>query len=472
MQHSVLKIMLLILVLLIMGCEDNATDADTDLAVDPLVEEQASIGWEINETVLAGADIMDMTKSSELIAESDMSAFSEAADMKNRMNGMIKEMQQTFVQANLQKVTGDSLIFIDPDAGRRWAYDMTRALYFDAETGRLRYVEVRFNYPEGHRLCYDSTEIVFYTEGEWYEFNESHLAELYQLQQFREGFLLQSIESRMTATEFEGNEITGVEISRDSYYNPDNRLSHINQYIKINADGSGVLQSEHNFSDGSTLMNEITFNADGTGTFSKERRNGTTITGSFDSVEDDLHGSWTEIVDFPDDLYVNRLERLAVVSIVLPDSIFNAAFREVIFFDSGKIDSSSAAMQVQEEGGVKTTTLNRTKPNGAHGTFVIVEQQDVSSLDGYWITWNGYYVSVSAEYYMDGSGYLHYEVYITEEAFLNGEEALIVADYFFSPDRSGEGTLVQDGKHYDITFDASGSAEITDGKKARMIHLY
>jgi len=196
------------------------------------------------------------------------------------------------------------------------------------------------------------------------------------------------------------------------------------------------------------------------------------VTGTFNSVEDDLQGSYSELVDFPEGRYVDRIMRQASVMIMLPDSVFKAWYKEAIFFDTGRVDSSSVTLHVEELEGLRTTTISRTRPNGAFGTFVVQEREEESVLTGYWITRDGHYIDVTAEYYLDGSGHLHYEVYASEEAFNNGEEPLLVVDYYFSPDQSGTGTLTYDGVTYDVVFDGDGSAVISRGAKSRSLNVY
>ena len=73
------------------------------------------------------------------------------------------------------------------------------------------------------------------------------------------------------------------------------------------------------FRDGSSAFHSVTFYPDQTGEFTKQLRNGITVSGTFDSAEDDHEGSWTETIDFPEGRYIDQILRSAEVVITVPD---------------------------------------------------------------------------------------------------------------------------------------------------------
>ena len=188
--------------------------------------------------------------------------------------------------------------------------------------------------------------------------------------------------------------------------------------------------------------------------------------------EDDLHGSYSETIDFPAGRYIDKIVRSAEVSITLPDSIFNANFSEVVYFESGKVDSEQVVLRVSEEAGVTTSVFEISKSNGAHGTITVNETENESNLTGNWTSENGSYTVLSAEYYFDRSSHLHFEVFESEEAYNNGDAPLLVADYYFSPDQTCTGTLSYQGETYDVNFDESGEGELSQGGKKSKINLF
>jgi len=454
------------------GCE-NTTGSDDDLEIDAVVAAQAIAGWEINESVNSGRNIQELTNTSDQYEDdSILEGLNGGVLLKQQMNRMYSEMQLHFEDNSLKKTSGDSLIWYQELNREGWGFDVRKALYFNAETGRLRFYEVHFDFQEHHKLTYDSAEVSVFVGENWFEPVSEQITEMYRLQEFKSDFMLQSIESRITATEYEGDEISAVEISTISTYNPERNLDRVVRTLILNSDESGTMTEIFYFRDDTSILNSVTFRNDGTGSFAKERRDGTVITGTFNIVEDDMHGEFTENVDFPAGRYIDRIERHAIISILLPDSIFSAGLKETKYFESGKVDSASLAIQVQEIYGVKTTTMSHSKPNGAHGILVVRESDGTSVMTGHWITWDEYYIDVTAEYYIDGSGYLHYEVYQSQDAFQNEEAPLIVADYYFSADQTGSGELVYNGDTYKVTFGDEGKAEISKGEKTTVLNVY
>jgi hypothetical protein len=125
---------------------------------------------------------------------------------------------------------------------------------------------------------------------------------------------------------------------------------------------------------------------------------------------------------------------------------------------------------VWQDGDVKKTELDIRKANGAFGHILIEEMNDEANLIGEWTTWNEYYITINAEYYFDGSAHIHYEVFAPP--YEPGDAPIFVADYYISPDGSGNGTLSHDGELFHIVFDGSDRAEIIQGEKRTTIDLF
>jgi len=223
------------------------------------------------------------------------------------------------------------------------------------------------------------------------------------------------------------------------------------------------LREDFTFDDGSTAFNSITFYNDYTGVFSKQFRNGTTVSGTFDSAEEDGIGSWTELIDFPAGRYIDEIHRDAQV--LITENLFNATFNQQILFSSGRIDSLSINIQIEEVNDVTITVISAEKANGASGTFTITESEDTKQMTGEWTTWDGHFIKSEAEWYEDGSSHLIYMVYAPP--YQPGDEPVIVAEYFFSPDGSADGTLTYEAITYLIKLSDNLKGEIShDGKKA------
>jgi len=59
----ILKITLIIFVFVLMftSCSENSSNEET-LQVDAIVKENATLGWELNKTVMSGNEINELTK--------------------------------------------------------------------------------------------------------------------------------------------------------------------------------------------------------------------------------------------------------------------------------------------------------------------------------------------------------------------------------------------------------------------------
>lgn len=438
---------------------------------DAVLEEQAAFGYEVNEVTVTGDEIYSLTQDSEYLEEQGIPGFSSAGMLKRKAESLAGEITQYMPQNQfLSKISADSLIFYEETY--RNGYGKRKALYYDTETGKARFYEVVFQFPEGRNMRYDSSEVIVDLNGTLGYAGDDLLVSMYRQQLFKDDFFVQSIVSSVTVTDYDGSRVTGFTATTDSYYHANRELSHKNGSVEINPDHSGTLSETFEFRDATTSFHSVTFNGDHTGTFSGQRRDGTTITGLFNRVWDDLHGSWSETVDFPEGRYLDKVMRSAEVSITLQDSTFNGTFAEIVFFSSGEIDSAEASIEITSSNGVKTTTINRTRKNGAHGTFVIVENEEGAVLEGVWTTWDGHYILVNAEYYVDGSAHLHYEVYTSEASYNNGDDPIIIADYYFSPDGGGKGTITYNGETYQVSLDGSGQGRLSLGGRSKAFNLF
>jgi len=468
MRRTIFLSFIALVLISLVGCQQLSNPEEGNLELAPVVEQQAALGWQINRMVSSGNEIEGLTQSSQYFEE-------ESPDLPNSANlklqaKTLKKSAAYLLSSNYaaSKTNGDSLIYFRESyiggKGKRVA------VYYFAETGKARIYEVYFQYPEWSNFIYDSTEVVFDLNFTIWDNSDDRVESLYKIQNFKETFAVQSILATVQVTDWEGAEISGGIVTKDAYYHSSRFLSHLHQQVELNPDSSGSLREDLDFRDGSAAYTMVTFNADNTGSFSKKRRDGTVISGEFDSVEDDLEGYYKETTDFPEGRYIDKISKSAIVSITLPDSIFNADFSEIVYFKSGRIDSSSASIRVWEQDGVKTTVLEQSKPNGAHGKLTIVEKGGESTLEGTWTSRDGYFIIVSAEYYIDGSSHLHYEVYAPP--YTPGDDPIIIADYYFSPDQTGNGTITHNGNTYQVNFSDTGQAKISLDNKSKNINLF
>jgi hypothetical protein len=454
--------------LILFGCKEEPSEV-TELQVDEVVEQLAGFGWEANQFVQTGSEIEELTQESDLLSGTDIEIPGGNITMKQNAITLFAEMKTQLPKVNgLFKSLTDSLyIFInDTVFGHRIA------LYYNSQTGIARYYQVKYKFAVWRNLVYDSSEVIVDVNGTLEDGSDDMLVSLHQTQNFKDSFFVQSIIGDLIVTDFVENDITGAELTQDTYYHSNRYLSHLGRLVDFNPDNSGTMREDFDYKDGKTAFHSFTFNDNYTGSFAKQFRDGTQVSGTFDSVEDDLHGAWTELIQFPSGRYLDKIEREADVQILLPDSVFEASFFEAIYFSSGNIDSSSIDITVSEVNGIKTTVLDISKKNDAHGIFTIIETQDEANLTGNWTTWNGYYIEITdTQFYLDGSGHVHYEVWSSFQSNQNGDPAILVVDYYFSPDGEGNGKLSYDGKTYQITADESGQGTISQGGKSKQFNV-
>ncbi|MFC2088748.1 hypothetical protein ACFLSX_04025 [Calditrichota bacterium] len=459
-------------VLFLLGCKQEPSSVDQELEVDALVEQQAAFGWQANQIVQTGFEIEEVTRNSEFLEGEQVDTLYSTKMLKKRAiefkDQLHLEMSEIQV---LYKPLGDT-IFIPinkPLQGKRGG------IYYYAETGILRFYEVKYDkFAPWQTMTYDSTEIIIFADSTLWDPSDDMLQSLHRTQHFRETVFVhvQSAISDLIVTHSEGPDITGVELTQNFYYYPGLALSHLGKLVDINPDLSGTLREDFTYSDGKTAYRSVTFNSDYTGSFEKKFRDNTMVSGTFNSVEDDLQGAWTELIDFSSGRYLDKIEKAATVEITLPDSIFNATYSEIIYFSSGDTVSSDIEVTIQVINGFKTTVIDVTKRNGGHGTLTAVEQEDQILLTGNWITWNGYYIEISdTQLYFDGGGHIHYEVWVTEDSYNNGDMPIIRVDYYFSAGGDGNGTIAHEGESYQFTTNESGKGTLSKDRKSKEFNL-
>lgn len=454
------------------GCEKNPIEPEPELKIDSTVEKIAPLGWSANHIINSSAEIEEVTNISQYLEEDGVDGVPGIGTLRRNARSLLSQAShQSIAHQNLMKSYGlmkpsaDSLIFFQDNK----VFGVRKALYYNFENGIARYYEVKYKFAAWRNLTYDSTQVRVDLNQTLEDSLDDAVLDLFQLQQFKESFFIQKIENKLTVTDTDGKEITGIELVKETQYQPTRFLIHLQQFIRLEPNKSGELREDFTFKDGKTSFKKVVFYADNTGIFEELKRDGTRVNGKFDSVEDDGEGYYEELTDFPEGRYIDKIAKSAQLTLSLPDSTLNTKFVESITFNTGKTVTDSARVITSEDAGIKYITLHYFKHNGEHGTLNMIEDDGSTTLTGNWTTVDNFYIVLSAEYYIDGSGHIHFEVFVSETDYNAGADPLIVADYYFSPDGTGTGTLSYEGKSYEISFNESGEAEISmDGQKTRI----
>ncbi len=471
MRTYSLAVLFLFSALFLFNCQNKTTDNGGNLEVEDVVAEQAAFGFQINDIASTSGEIEEINADPmDVDTDAGIGGTASLNALKTRAQNAVQFFKEMPVNVpSLAKTAGDSALFSGSDTlanGKivRWS------IYYDIFTGKTRMVSVTYNYPDPQKLAYDSLEIVM-DSGIPYGAGSGNIESFFEQQLFKDTFFIVKIESEITFSDYSDGEAGTLTATRETQYRPGRELSGKKLTASMHADGSGTIAKVFYFSDGTSSSATFTFNTNHTGSFTKTRRDGTVVSGTFDQVRDDGLGSYTSLIDFPAGYYLDKIAKEA--SMTLINDILTVQFAQKIFFATGKIDSSNSTITVEETESGTVTTITAQKRNGAHGTITVTELDDgTSSMSGVWTTWDGYYIIVSAEYYIDGSSHMHYDVYTNEDSYNNGDDPIITADYNFTGEAGGEGTLTYNGTEYDVVFDGSGKAEISDGTSTRTINLY
>ncbi len=464
---------------LAVSCQDNATSSkdDKELEVDASLQDQVALGYQVNQYVSTGDEIEQMTSGFNDPAPNTGMGFVQ--DQQGRIGQTLAAYNQIrpalSMPNSLFKVQGEVEIF-QTDTTNEFGDKVRTALLIDVVEGTMRFYIVTYEFAERTfqgrnfqtNMVYDSTEIKFVFTGE--DFENVEPTQLYVLQRFKEDFALQSVETVLDITSFVNEEVTAFTSKTLSIYGSDSRLDSTVVTANFQVNGTSTLTQTFYFKDGTSRSNTVTFNTDNTGSFTRTLRNGVTVSGSFDQVEDDGVGSYEATWTFPAGNYLKSIFRTAAVTADTLAGLFNANFFEKITFATNEIDSSRIIIAKDFFQGVATYDI--TRRNGAHGKLTVQELDEVSIMTGYWVTYDSFYVDIRAEYYSDRSAYLTYSVYENQAAFESGEDPLVVAEYNFDPDGGATGTVTSAGKTYEVELDETGVGSMLLNGARKAINMY
>lgn len=468
MKNTIYLLIICIVGLYMTGCEIDPVEPENELQLDGNMAQLAASGWNANRLVSSGSEIEEVTQISQYLEEDGANGVPGVGSLKRQAVSLFNQTKlHSSSHKRLMKSMADSLFFFEDDS----VNGVRKALYYNSDNGIARYYEVKYKFPAWRNIIYDSCEVRVDLNCTLEDTLDDILLNLHQLQRFKEKFFIQDIEADLKVTDWDGGEPVGVELVKNTGYRSNWFLRHLRQFIKLVPDKSGELREDFEYKDGKTSYKQVKFYTDNTGEFEEKKRNGTVVSGRFNSLEDDGEGSWEELTDYPEGRYIDKIQKSAQLWLTLPDSILTIKLVETKYFRTGKVNTDSARIITQEQSGVKNSTLHYYKHNGEHGTLHVVENEAGSTVEGNWTTVDDFYILLNAEYYIDGSGHIHFEAYTTEADYRNGVDPILVADYYFSPDGSGSGTLTYQGKKYELIFDESGEAKVALDDKSTTINL-
>lgn len=465
---ALLLISLMVLIFAV-GCEDQIAPPTQTLEVSQQAKVAAGAAWQVSQAFTTEDQIAAFVN-----GETEFEGVSENSIVTpEQANKKFREMKLHIAEAlvNVERplgVNGDSLVFFlvytDPVTG----ITVRKALYYDSQTGKARYYEALLNFPPQLRLAYDSTEVRADLNFTLEDSTDDRLESVYNFTQFVPGFFVDKSQSQAIATDWDSNnEVTGVEATNEVWFGSQNELEKLTQTLDFNPppDSTGAIHEVYDFRDGGQTIKNVNFNFNNnTGDFNEQWRNGVTVTGTFDMLEDDNHGAFTRTVVLPAPFDPVRIDHAAEVILNPADSTIDMVWNEKLLFRNGSIDTTAVIVHEFYDGGYKNTNFQISKANGEHGEFTVVEKEARDEIDGYWVDEMGYYATFTAFIYPDGSAELWLKVWENEQSFLNGDPPILEAYFYFNPDGSGYGNYTEKGVTYKIEFEAGGKVKVVDSE--------
>jgi hypothetical protein len=287
-----------LLLLFTFGCKNDPASSEKhpELEIDAVISDHAGLGWQINEIVTTGSEIFFMTSGPEVNEPDDISSLPALRKIKIRALALYNDQKIHLNAAGANHVLlrpmNEIILFFVEDSIKGEKVGIT----YNSETGIARIYAVKYKFPIYKVLTYDSIEIKIDTYLTLEDNTDDHLTNFSSLQLYKANHLLQKVVGNIDFTDYNGNVLTGLELTSTTYYNEQLKLQMLVQFIDINPDGSATLREDFTFDNG-TSYNLVNFYPDNSGAYEKKLRDGTVISGTFDIFEDDLQAIFTQLID-------------------------------------------------------------------------------------------------------------------------------------------------------------------------------
>ncbi|KAA3659784.1 MAG: hypothetical protein DWQ10_08155 [Calditrichaeota bacterium] len=384
-------------------------------------------------------------------------AFSEVTK-----SSALAQLRNDLLKNGGARTLSDSLIWEVTVQRPVLGYTERTRVYYDYATGKAIVENVKFDYRDRHWLELDSARVYADLAGTLEDDTDDIIESLYELKQYKAGHFIQKEISSVEIDPYTpGMDPTSARATSETFYPSDRFISKKTEQASFD-NGNGSLSKDIDYSDGTKSHEQITFNSDGTGTFDEQRRFGITISGTFDSAEEDGYGSFTKLTTFPDGGLFQFVYETGEFSMSMQDSTLHGAYEKEVKLQNGTVLSESITIDESYVNGYKKTVVAVTKNDGSFGTVMIQENDGGSHVSGVWTEADGIYILSEADYYPDGSARVEFKVYASEDAYNNGDAPIASGLYNFNPDSSGTGTATDANGTYDITLNADGSQTITN----------
>ncbi len=362
------------------------------------------------------------------------------------------------VFAKTQGALSDTLVWDITITDTVRGFSARTSLFYDPQTGKGRLFYVRFNFDDRHRLSYDSSEVRLDLNFTLYNDADDVVLSLENLKRYKPGRLLKEESVSVVLDPYEpGTEPQGGVIESNITYSDSSSITSTHSRLEYHEGSGGSWSKQVQYSDGTSSSEAVTFAADGTGTFEEVHRNGTRVSGTFDSADKDGQGSYTKDTTFPPGHDPVSIHEAGQFTQNQSDSTLHGTFEEEVRFKDGSVRRQSVVVDEAISNGIKTTTLTITKSDGSSGKITVVDKPEVDEVSGEWTNTDGTFLVFTAEAYPDGSAHLEFKLYASKAAFENGEDPIASGQFNFFPDGSGQGNVAEGGQEHSVNVESDGT---------------
>jgi hypothetical protein len=208
------------------------------------------------------------------------------------------------------------------------------------------------------------------------------------------------------------------------------------------------------FRTGEYVERTVSFSSNGTGTYSETRSNGISATGSFDILEDDGHGELHYTLTFPNDHYLQSLQRDAIIDVDFNTGYVSETFKHKYVFRDGSVDSAMVTLSSPDN--FETGTVEFQNSKGESGSLTFESSEDYTSISGWMIDKEQRYYVLDIKQFEDGTQEINIQVYASQDAYTNGDDPIMTIHIIIAPDGSGEGELTNADGTYQLLLGNDG----------------
>ncbi len=469
MQTHYIRLLITILFasLVFSGCDTNTATDPGPVDVETNISEEArtvsQLGWQTVHQINTEDQFSNMVSGSDELFKDDPDMLNTIGDIKAQHDVYKVTHKRMLKEADLSILKNDSLIWFEEWNDSLSGTAGTRAFYYDSETEIARVYEVVRQFPASVKLEYDSTTIRAFVGPDLNDDSDDRLLSVFKESRFVADFPVATSVSSIEATDWDAsNEVIGATLTNTLTYNGQGELETLSQNGTLRPDGSVSISERLDYDDGTFHSNAVNINADHTGDVSQVWRDGTTVNGTFDGLEDDNHARVTQTIDFASHPLVDRLEHEAEYSFNPDDSSSSGLLREKVVFVDGQTDSARIEIDHYLQDGYWRSDFDIQTANDGSSQFSVTCFDTYKEVIGTYTAPGGEYARYNGVEYEGGNGELWISIWANEQAYIDGEDPILTAHFIYNGDGSGSGTITEAGKTYQVTFTPDGEITMVD----------